>query len=66
MKNILLSCIKWLRFTGLLRTADIGSAPASEHKTRKLVNIAADLRLLWLILLFVIILATKVMLNKFL
>lgn len=66
MTKILLCCVKLLRITGIVTTADIGSIPVWESKSRQeFVRIAADLRLFWHILMGFVVLAPRVVMFKF-
>lgn len=67
MTKILLSCVRWIRFTGIVSTADIGSVPVWESKWKKqCARIATDLRLSWHILMCVSFLAPRVVMIKLL
>lgn len=66
MTKILLKCVKWLRFSGIDTSAEIGSIPISEYKSRKQIfRIAEDLRrLFWIIFIAFVVLAPRVLMKK--
>lgn len=62
MTKILLSCVKWLGFIGIVTSTDIGSIPIWERKSRSLF--ALDQRLIWNMLTCIFMLAPRVVINK--
>lgn len=65
MTKILQSCARWLRFSGVLISADIGSVWTVDHKSRKAFDcIAADVRFFWILLLCAVFLIPRVVFKK--
>lgn len=64
MTKILLRCVRWLCYTGIVTTTDIGAVPAWDQKAKKSFDhISADLRFLWHILISVVIQMSQVIID---